>query len=282
MWLLAGVGVVLMWADRRLHGARLALLTLALATFAAICPGFYFRKHYFILLLPLAGLFAGLTMSWICRWIGRDSRRKGLRVIPLCGYLLAVAWSFSNNREVWFDLPASGASYFMYPANPFPNAKGVADYIRTHSAPEDKIAVLGSEPEIYFYARRHSATGYIYTYGLMEDQPFAAAMQREMINQVEAAQPEYVVFVNNTLSWLPKTPAALRIFDWCDQFSTNYYDLVGVSYTIGALEPAYCWGPEALNSPGTNTIDLFVFRRKPGQPTMHPSPPDNNLAVGLN
>jgi hypothetical protein len=26
-------------------------------------------------------------------------------------------------------------------------------------------AILGSEPETYFYAHRHSATGYIYTYG---------------------------------------------------------------------------------------------------------------------
>ena len=46
------------------------------------------------------------------------------------------------------------------------------------------MAVLGSEPEIYFLARRHSATGYIYTYGLMEAQPFARRMQDEMIREI--------------------------------------------------------------------------------------------------
>ena len=44
---------------------------------------------------------------------------------------------------------------------------GIGDhcqYIRNHSGPDALVAVLGSEPEIYFLAHRHSATGYIYTY----------------------------------------------------------------------------------------------------------------------
>jgi hypothetical protein len=44
-----------------------------------------------------------------------------------------------------------------------------------------RIADLGSEPEIYFYAHLHSATGYIYTYGLMDEQKYAWTMQRETI-----------------------------------------------------------------------------------------------------
>ena len=40
--------------------------------------------------------------------------------------------------------------------------------LREHSAPDARIAILGSEPEILFYARRHSATGYIYMYDLLE------------------------------------------------------------------------------------------------------------------
>jgi len=32
---------------------------------------------------------------------------------------------------------------------------------KAHTNPTDTIAVLGSEPEIYFYSHRHSATGYI-------------------------------------------------------------------------------------------------------------------------
>ena len=56
----------------------------------------------------------------------------------------------------------------LYGANPFPEAVEIARYIREHSAPGSTIAVLGSEPEIFFHARRHSATGYIYMYEMMQ------------------------------------------------------------------------------------------------------------------
>jgi hypothetical protein len=64
------------------------------------------------------------------------------------------------------------------------------------------VAVLGSEPEIYFYAQRHSATGYIYTYALTEEQAYASTMQREFIREVESAVPEFVVYVLIEPSWL--------------------------------------------------------------------------------
>jgi len=46
---------------------------------------------------------------------------------------------------------------------------------------------IGSEPEIYFYAQRHSATGYIYTYALMEEHKYAHAMPEEMEREIEQA-----------------------------------------------------------------------------------------------
>ena len=55
--------------------------------------------------------------------------------------------------------------------------------------------MLGSEPQIYFYSQRRSATGYLYTYPLMEPQPFARRMQEEMIREIESTQPEFVVLV---------------------------------------------------------------------------------------
>ena len=54
---------------------------------------------------------------------------------------------------------------------------------------------LGSEPEIYFYSHRHSATGYIYTYGLMEPQKYAHQMQQEMIHEIERASPKDLMSV---------------------------------------------------------------------------------------
>ena len=74
------------------------------------------------------------------------------------------------------------------------------------------MAVLGSEPELYFLSRRHSVTGYIYTYGMMEPQPFARRMQDEMIHDIETSQPGFIIFVDDRMSWFRYPDSDLRIF----------------------------------------------------------------------
>ena len=78
-----------------------------------------------------------------------------------------------ERRHVWFVQTPTQISRTTYQADPFPEAEVVANYIRDNSTPSARVAVIGSEPEIYFLSRRHSATSYIYTYGLLEPQPFA-------------------------------------------------------------------------------------------------------------
>ena len=52
-----------------------------------------------------------------------------------------------------------------------------------------RIAVIGSEPQIYFYAHRRSASGFIYVYDLVQLHRYAGPFQREMIGEIERAQP---------------------------------------------------------------------------------------------
>ena len=102
----------------------------------------------------------------------------------------------------------------VYGDSPFPESFRIADYLREHTSPDDKIAVLGSEPEIYFYSRRHSATGYIYTYPLMEPQKYARRMQEEMIREIEQRNPKYLVSVVMNDSWLQRPGSDPLIFTW--------------------------------------------------------------------
>ena len=76
-------------------------------------------------------------------------------------------------------------------------------------------------PEIYFLFRPASpATGYIYTYGLMEPQPYALKMQQEMIAEIEAAQPEYIVFVGVPQSFGQVAGTSEGyIFRWIDSYT---------------------------------------------------------------
>jgi hypothetical protein len=140
----------------------------------------------------------------------------------------------------------------------------IGNYLREHSAPDARIAVLGSEPEILFYARRHSATGYIYMYDFFEPQPHAGEMQREMIAQIEEARPEYLVFVKIPYSWDLRNDfqrvAGTAVINWSQKFVKDFYEPVG---WVNVMQPdsEYYWGRDALNRPPSREF-IGIFKRK--------------------
>src|SRR5262249_51675456 len=119
-------------------------------------------------------------------------------------------------------------------SQPFPESIRIAEYLRDHSSPSDTIAILGSEPQIYFYSRRHSATGYIYTYALMEVQSYARRMQQEMISEIELARPRYLISVAIGTSWSRYSDSEQLIFTWANEYLNHYYNLVGFVNTLSA------------------------------------------------
>jgi serine protease inhibitor ecotin len=133
-------------------------------------------------------------------------------------------------------------------------------YIRGHSEADARIAVLGSEPEIYFYAGRHSATGYIYTYGLMEEQKYASQMQREMMDEIEKAKPEYVVKVVVATSWLRKANSDLTIVLWAQKYIGEQYRVVGVADI--AMTTTYRWDEQAEGYVPRSRYSMYLYKRK--------------------
>jgi len=193
------------------------------ATLLATCPGFYFRPHYFLLTLPVVALLAGCCVSG-AEQIGQlaAGSTASRRTWPGVVFMLMLAANIFFNRQVWFELKPAQASRAIYGFDLFSQAEAAAALIRTNTPPDARVAVLESEPEIYFLSHRRSATGYIYTYALTELQPFARRMQKEMVRGIELAQPECVAVVvcNNLRFSRPRSDQG--IFDWWSSYGTNY------------------------------------------------------------
>ena len=126
-----------------------------------------------------------------------------------------------------------------------------------------RVAVIGSEPQIYFYSRRLSATGFIYTYGLVEEHPFARQMQRQMIHEIELAKPEFFVIVNVPTSWAYAPNAPRDIFTWSDDYTYASYNLVGIIDMLSPAKTEYRWDQAAVGVLPRSRINVLVFRRKP-------------------
>jgi hypothetical protein len=216
LWILAAAGLVMLWWKNPNRVSAVFASAFLLFSVLAVCPGLYFRGHYFVLLLPAIALLAGATVT---------SRPK----IAWLVFAVVLAISIAAQNDFLFHMSPIEACHLMYRNSPFPEAIQIADYLRTHSDPAARIAVLGSEPEIYFYAHRRSATGYIYTYDMMEHQPFALTMQDEMIRDVENVRPEYVVFVNDAGSWARHQDSQAKILTWWNAYAAKNYTVVGAA-----------------------------------------------------
>ena len=216
LWITLLVAAVAALVMIRVGRAQLFLALFLVTSFATCCPGFYFRRHYFIPLLAALALSLGQVAQWTFR------RYRHNRLVLAFGvflFLAATLQSIYQQRVLFFELSPELACRAIYGANPFPEAIQIGRYIREHTPETRTVAVIGSEPEIYFYARRRSCTGYIYTYPLMAAQPYASTMQKEMISEIEQAKPDVVVLVNVATSWLNTPASDATILKWASSYT---------------------------------------------------------------
>ena len=264
IWALAGIGLIAPIWDRKVRAVGVFLISFLVFSFLAVCPGLYFRQHYFVLMLPAGVLLTGAAISSARHLVLARNSSLALQVLPVLLCLTAFGQSVLAQRTFFFQITPTQACRIMYGPDPFPESLEIARYIEANSATSDRIAVLGSEPQIFFYSHRRSATGYIYTYGLMEKQAYALRMHKEMIREIEAARPEYVVFVLVSSSWAAKKNSETLVLRWAQQYCRKYFDTVGVADIVWPKYTAYYWGRDAAEyvprSPNDYTI--FIFRRK--------------------
>jgi hypothetical protein len=260
LWIFVGVGFIAIACDRAARQRWPFYLSLLAFSVVAVSIGFYYRQHYFILSFPAVALIAGAGVSWTARLIGRVTRRE----LVLALLAVAVTTTLWQQRVWWFRLSPRDLSRDIYGSNPFVESPVVAEWIKNHSKPGDRILVFGSEPQIYFYANRRSATGYIYTYALMEPQKYAERMQRELAREVEAVKPRYIVAVRCATSWLRFPQSNVSIFDWFVDYTRRYYKLVGVADIVAPDHTEYVWGDDALDYEPASTSVLLIYERNSG------------------
>jgi 4-amino-4-deoxy-L-arabinose transferase-like glycosyltransferase len=229
-----------------------------LFSFLGTTPGLYFRQHYFVLMLPALALIVGLAVEFL-----QTGPARWQKVVPVFLLLGVIGWDVYLQRWALFQLSPVRLSQVIYGDNPMAESQLVARYIREHSPETARVAVIGSEPEIYFYSHRHSATGYIYTYALMENQPFAATMQQQMIREIESGKPEFLVLVVNRYSWLFKGSSDLEIFGWVKKYTADYYERVGLVDVRAGKPGLQVWDEAVKTLQGNPEQYLAVYKRKP-------------------
>ncbi|MFH1371867.1 MAG: glycosyltransferase family 39 protein [Planctomycetota bacterium] len=263
IWIFVPVGLICVVLVKQYRRWAVLVVGLLIFSFFAVCPGFYFRGHYFIFLLPAAAILAGVGFVSIGEIVFSKFRKLDRTIIISAIGLAIAGYSLYQQRIFLFDNTPEVVCRLIYGFNPFPESLPIADFIRANTEPNDTVAVIGSEPQIYFYSGRRAATAYIYTYPLMEPHDYAAEMQQEMIKQIESARPEFLVFVRVSYSWLAGPGSVELIFQWFNSYQSQYYDVVGVADMVSSEYTVWRWNEQAINYTPSSESWVAIFRRKP-------------------
>jgi Dolichyl-phosphate-mannose-protein mannosyltransferase len=259
-WIVAAIGLMALPFGVRTREAAFFLVWFVFFSFLGVLPGLVFRPHYFILMLPAIALLVGAAVCAARERLGPRHPRWATAVM-LGLVLIPLSTAFAIEGAFYFWLTPEQACRRVYRKNPFVEAVAVADYIRARTGPDDSVAVLGSEPEIYFYCRRPAATGFIYMYSLLEKQPYAEQFRRQMIREVEAAHPKYVVFVNLDASWLPPPGADMSVVQWFLDYQRRQLKPVGLVEVDDAYQVTYRWDHLDMSPPDNVQTLMTVYER---------------------
>ena len=224
-------------------------------SFVGTGVGLYFREHYFILMLPAFSLLVGLAVALL-----KYRLPPAMKMAPVVIITGIVVADIGLQIRQFFRMTPLQLCQSIYGGNPFAAARPVAQYVRENSGLNASVAVIGSEPEIYFYSNRRAATGYIYTYPLMESQPYALTMQKEMIGEIEAHKPEFLVMVMNRFSWNAQSSSDSTIVNWANAYTGKFYDPVGI---VGEDGPVLACGAETVGRLCNELGQcMIIFKRK--------------------
>lgn len=261
---IACFGIAALIWNKKLRIHVFFVLAFVLFSFLSVCPGFFFRKHYFVTLLPAISMLAGIGTASAYEWLA-ERKKNFLKVLPIVIFIsllipLIYHWNF------FFKAGPAEASRSMYWVNPFPESLAIAEFIKNNSDVNDRIIVLGSEPQIYFYANRISATKYIYTYDLVKNHPYTSLMQADIVREIESTPPKYAVLVNIPMSWAIRPGSDSILLDWMKSYFSRHYHKVHemeiISYDYRHFEEYRHYWIEAANKNQPFMIfKIYVFER---------------------
>ncbi|GAB4295454.1 MAG: hypothetical protein Kow0068_20060 [Marinilabiliales bacterium] len=264
-WTIAFAGIILLFVIKEFNGHKIFLFVMILFSFGVVVPGLRFYGHYFLQLTPVLSILAATAFYAFYKIYQRYVSKKSADIIFLLLFLIVCVTHLNSNNKYYFRPNHTKVLRDVYGMNPFPEAKVIGDFIKENTNPDDKIAVLGSEPEIYFYSDRRCVSRHHYITFLMGDTllfPENKNYQKEYVNDIETNKPKYMVFFNHPISWLTHPNASPIINNWFNDYSMKYYNLVGVIDMISPVQTNYVWYDKIPTYKPSGKYLIGVFERK--------------------
>jgi Dolichyl-phosphate-mannose-protein mannosyltransferase len=228
--LLAAAAVVVVWSIKRKREHAYFILGFLILSFLGTIPGFVYR-HYFAQPAPAIALAGGYGFFVLLENFRTPKSRMLAGVF--CG-LAIIAAAAIGDRQYFLERDPNLISRLYYGPNPFPESKSLGAYIAQTTRPDDRIFVVGSEPQILFYAQRRSASAFVMIYPLLSSHPRYREFQTQMLAEIENNPPRKILGMVNipySLGW--DQAADLDVIHKLESISQEHYAVDRVMLVAG-------------------------------------------------
>ncbi|HEY6071385.1 MAG TPA: glycosyltransferase family 39 protein [Chthoniobacterales bacterium] len=256
-WIFAALGLVGLIATRKIKWLVLLVVWL-IASAIAISSSGYFFPHYFQQWLPplvLLSIFGAAWLSGLTLW-------KGSSIPPVVLIVLLAALPLKTFWPFWFSYSPADSVRKIYPGNFFAEMPAFAERIAKITTVDQRVFAFGAEPELLFYARRVSATRYIFLFPLYGPYRNIREKQVAVTEEIQRNSPAAAVYVPNGLFFAEGTDQYFT--EWClsyfkDSFAVDTW-LIKETETSAAIVPA------RPDLPPPHQLLGAIFVKKSGTP----------------
>ncbi|MCR4279822.1 MAG: hypothetical protein NUV82_00140, partial [Candidatus Komeilibacteria bacterium] len=185
--------------------------------------------HYYLLLMPWLALLAAGGLNFYLKKTERwgKSLSNAISAVAILVILIAM---HTQIVPQFFLTPTQLNTWIYGYGNPFVESVLVADKIQSLTTPTDKILVAGSEPQIYYYAARLSATKFDITYPLIINTPIREDLQRQAVADLRKNPPAVIVYSQRGESGLWEAGVPRLFIDYIHTIMKEDFTLIGSYY----------------------------------------------------
>lgn len=195
-----GYGVALLWARfGRLPRPEwtalvvVGLIDLPLEVLLVNLSGRPF-VHYYITLLPILAVFAGLTFWLVLDRLSRDGIPRAATGALALALMAAFSWALATG--------------YVDATRLFREARDdtAIRYLERTTAPDDSVLVWGTQAAVNFYAQRRSPTRFVYQLPLYQSGYSDEALILEFLDGIARARPRLILDSDEALTPLYEFP----------------------------------------------------------------------------
>lgn len=273
-WFLGGLGFLMLLTSALTGRSRLLLLGLLLCAVAAVTPGWRFYGHYWLQFLPVLALFMAALFYHFERGLARAIPKLNLR--PAMAVLLSVALLVPvlQYAPTLFKGDVQRLIRSMFPGNPYAEDQVLAGVIAAKLQPEDRIAVLGSEPQYYIYLNREAPSKHFYMAFSMRPIPESEAWQQETLDSILSQKPRFIVFNFVEYSWMPKKDSKMLLYEGSYRFARQNYRPIAWADMVRLSETKFILNEEAARQytpTGQRYVTVYEWAGPPEPAATPPS-----------